>query len=261
MKSSKKKTKRTRSKKSLVLVAALFVAAAALLLFSAAGGTYAALTYYSGNYHAEIGVYDIGVTLLENDLPVSWRNYSGKDDQWEEDSSDLLTNMLKEGEELALGKTYAEKLSAQNSGSIDEYVRVRVFKYWEDANGKKLTNLDPANIELELYGSGWMENEAERTEERTVLYYKDILPAGDTTPAFCHSVKIKTAVCNQVTETTYVDSEGYKVIETVYHYDGAKFVVKAQVDAVQTHNAQDAFLSAWGVVAEFDENGTVLSVN
>ncbi|MCI8549582.1 MAG: hypothetical protein HFI68_03120 [Lachnospiraceae bacterium] len=40
------------------------------------------------------------------------------------------------------------------------------------------------------------------------------------------------------------------VITTVYKYDGVEFHVDVEVDAVQTHNAQDAIKSAWGVDAE-----------
>lgn len=257
MKNSKKTR---RGKKPLVVTAVLFAAAAVLLLTTAVGGTYAALRYYSETYHADFSIFDIGVTLLEDGEPVSWRNYTGADDAWYEHNGTLLTGMLQEGEELEIGKTYPTSLTVQNSGTIDEYVRVRVFKYWEDAQGNKLTNLDPNQILLGLGGEGWMENAGETTAERTVLYYQNALPSGGTTPAFCTWVKINTAVCNRVTENTYVDDQGYQVIETIYHYDDARFVVKAQVDAVQTHNAQDAFMSAWGVTAQFDEQGHVTSV-
>ena len=39
------------------------------------------------------------------------------------------------------------------------------------------------------------------------------------------------------------------VITTTYKYDGVEFHVDVEVDAVQTHNAQDAIKSAWGVDA------------
>lgn len=253
--------KRLKSlKRSTLVTVVLFVVAVALLVGSAVGGTYAALTYYSENFHADFNMFDIGVTLLENNEPVAWRNYTGADDSWSEQTGELLKNMLAEGEELELGKHYPVSLAAQNSGSIDEYVRVRLFKYWEDKDGNRLTNLDPNNIELELSENGWMENPAESTTERTVLYYTSPLASGATSSEFLHAVTISKAVCNQVTERTYTDEEGYRVVETIYHYDNASFVLKAQVDAVQTHNAQDAFMSAWGVLAEFDANGNITAL-
>ena len=40
-------------------------------------------------------------------------------------------------------------------------------------------------------------------------------------------------------------------------YDGYSFQVEAEVDAVQTHNAQDAIKSAWGVDVDVAANGDI----
>ena len=110
----------------------LLIAAAILLAASTVGSTQAALTYYSENYSAEVTVSNIGVTLLENEIQVSRRNYI-ENDRWDEVTGKLLTNMLAEGEDLVLGKTYKEELSVENSGTIDTYVRVTVRKSWQNA--------------------------------------------------------------------------------------------------------------------------------
>ena len=52
----------------------LFGLAIGCLGFSAVGSTRAALTYYSETYTSRVQMYDIGVTLLENDKEISWRN-------------------------------------------------------------------------------------------------------------------------------------------------------------------------------------------
>lgn len=112
----------------------MFTASILLLLGSAVGSTRAALTYYSDNYVAEITVSQIGVSLLENGETVSSRDYSGK--EWKVTNNRggssvngaLLTRMLGEGEQLALNKKYDEKLTVKNNGTIDEYVRVRVYQ-------------------------------------------------------------------------------------------------------------------------------------
>ena len=45
--------------------------------------------------------------------------------------------------------------------------------------------------------------------------------------------------------TTY---DGDKTIYTyTYHYDGNAFIIEADVQAIQTHNADDAIRSQWGV--------------
>ena len=69
-----------------------------------------------------------------------------------------------------LGKTYRENLKVRNTGTINQYVRVSIYKYWLDSEGKKLQDLSPALIDLNLVnlGTDWIEDESARTQERTV---------------------------------------------------------------------------------------------
>jgi len=228
----------------------LFGLAAVLLVFGTAGTSQAALTYFSENYTAQIQVYDIGVTLTENGDDISWRNYTGSDDVWHENTGALLTKLLDTaaGEKLVPGKAYPEALSVKNSGTIDQYVRVMVYRYWIDAEGHKTTKLSPDLIDLNLTlaGSGWVKDESASTPERTVLYYTGILTPGETAPAFSDTLTIDSAVAKKFKETRETTAKG-TVITTTYEYDGYRFVLEAETDAVQTHNAADAIKSAWGV--------------
>ena len=52
----------------------LFALAVVMLFSSSIGGARAALTYYSETYSSRVQMYSIGVSLLENGNPVSWRN-------------------------------------------------------------------------------------------------------------------------------------------------------------------------------------------
>lgn len=223
----------------------LLALAAVLLLGSALGSTRAALTYYSENYTAEIRIHQIGVSLLENGEVVSSRNY--EDDKWSETSGALLQNMLKEGEKLVLGKKYEENLSVSNSGTIDQYVRVRIYKYWtkKDSDVKE-TSLSPDLIKLNLTNNGqWINPDPDtKNKECTELYYKGILPAGSITADFAEGI----AIDGQLATEAEVKQEG-NTITTTYKYDGVEFHINVEVDAVQTHNAQDAIQSAWGVDA------------
>ncbi len=230
----------------------LLALAIVMLLGSAVGSTRAALTYYSENYTAEITVSQIGVTLLENDKPVSRRDYN-KDD-WEEEtnagkdavSGVLLQEMIPEGEELVLNQTYKEELAVKNSGNIDEYVRVRIYKYWMDKNGKKETSLSPDLIHLNLINTDkWIQGQT-GSAECTELYYKGILPAEKQTELFADTIRIDGELAKSV--EIHEDKETH-VITMIYKYDGVEFHVDVEVDAVQTHNAQDAIKSAWGVDA------------
>lgn len=237
----------------------LFAMAAVLLLLSTVGSTRAALTYYSENYEVRISVPSIGVSLLENGDVVSYRNYA--DDDWEEETGQLLTKMLEADEKLALGKTYREELKVQNSGTIDSYVRVILYRNWTKDGKNADTELSPRLIGLKLAGGDWIEDTGASTEERTVLYYTKILPQGEETSLFCDGIRIDPSIGTKMTETRTPVMEDGKVVGTTvttdFAYDGYRFNVKAEVDAVQTHSAAGAIKSAWGVDVEIAEDGTL----
>ena len=67
-------------------------------------------------------------------------------------------------------------------------------------------------------------------------------------------VKIDPAVSKEVIQT--VNGNKYKY---EYKYHGYRFVVEAEVQAIQTHNAVDAIKSAWGVDVAITKEG--LKVN
>ena len=243
----------------------LLAVAAVLLVGSTVGSTQAALTYYSENYMAEVTVSNIGTTLLENDEVVSYRNYL-EDDKWDVKGGELLTKLLAEGEKMTLGKSYEERLSVKNSGAIDTYVRVILTKSWqhdkdEDGAYEKDTTLSPELIELNLLTgeNGWVKDDKASTKERTVLYYANILKVDEETPDFSDTLKIDPSVGTKVIKTEKTDADGKTIVYT-YEYDGYKFVVEAEADAVQTHNAADAIKSAWGVDVTVADDGS-LSLN
>lgn len=233
-----------RRKKSFPAKPALLLSAAALLLLgSTVGSTRAALTYYSENYSARVDMSSIGVTLLENGKEVSSRDYAD-DGAWEGTADGvLLKDMLSEGEKLVPGKRYDESLTVLNSGNIDTFVRVVLTKSWQDGDGNKDTSLSPDLIELELgEGNGWVKADVESSPERIVLYYTNALAPGETAPAFCDTIRISHEVADKITKVT----DG-NTIHYVYDYNGYSFGLDAEVNAVQTHNAEDAVKSAWGV--------------
>ncbi|MBR2578004.1 MAG: hypothetical protein IKE38_03635 [Erysipelotrichaceae bacterium] len=235
-----------KNKKTLII---LFVAVSCLFLFSAFNGARAALIT-SDDYQSEFGMYDIGVTLNENGDPIAWRNYDQDSGDWSEPlNAELLTDLTK----VNYGTVYDEVLTVTNSGQIDEYVRVTIYKYWVDENGNKVTDLDPYLIHLGLTeDERWMLDERYSTTERTVLYYALPLAGSEsgeaeTTPAFCETVMLDGSIKNYIVQTeSEVDSDGYTVVTNVYKYDGKTFCIDVEVDAIQTHNAPDAALSAWG---------------
>ena len=238
-----------------VTTAVLLSASAVLLIGSTVGSTRAALTYYSENYGAEVTVSNIGVSLLENGETVSRRDYDSNG-EWNETIGTLLADLQEET--IVPGKEYDEALAVSNSGSIDSYVRVILNKSWTDSEGSTDPNLSPELIDLNLLtDNGWIIDEDASTAERTILYYTNILPAGETTPALSDTVRIDPAVADKVTEEVTTDENGYKTITFTYAYDGYTFDLEAEVNAVQTHNAQDAIKSAWGVDVDVADDGTI----
>ena len=258
-----KKQKKRMKVVSPVMTLGLFVLAVALLLGSSIGGTRAALTYYSETYTSRIQMYDIGVSLLENDREVSWRDYSSAGDgTWNEHTGTLLENMLPEGEKLTLGRRYQENLKVRNTGTINQYVRVSIYKYWLDPQGIKMRDLSPDLIDLNLVdlGTDWIEDEEARTEERTVLYYNKLLYAEgqgtSETALFADTLTIDDSIAKKVSQETKKEGN-YTTIITTYDYDGVSFRIEVEVDAVQEHNAEDAIWSAWGKRITVSEDGTL----
>lgn len=238
----------------------LFAAAGLLLLGSTVGSTRAALTYYSENYAVQAEVSKIGVSLLENGEVISKRDYD-KDNKWTEEHGELLKNLVKEDEKFALGKSYDEALTVQNSGSIDTFVRVILTKSWTDKDGNKNTQLSPDLIDLNLLtDNGWVIDESATTKERTVLYYTKLLGVGESAPAFTDTLMVDPSIGTKVKEQVVSEKDGQKTIQTIYAYDGYHFTIDAEVDAVQTHNAKDAIKSAWGVDVAVSEDGNSISL-
>ena len=217
----------------------LFALAIGLLLFSTIGSTRAALTVQSEVLESDFEMLDIGVELDNEKGPVS--------------GSALLDGMIGTGEKLKAGKEYARPVSVTNTGNIDEYVRLVLYKYWCDAKGNKTTVFDTDLIELG-YAGGWTKDSSAPAsyDEREIWYYT----AGPLTPGqsvpFLSTLTINDDIYVLVTQETV----GNKII-TTYAYDGAIFCVEIEADGVQTHNAQDAIKSAWGKSVTVTDGGPI----
>lgn len=252
--------KKHRLKKS-VSIFAMLAAAVVLLIYSSVGGTRAVLTYYSQRYDSKLMMQDIGITLLENGKDVHHRIYT-EDGLDESKPSELLSHI----EKFEFGQTYEEKLAVQNSGRIPEYVRLTIRTYWEDTTGKRV-DLDPSLIKIKLdTTTGWkvdpQYSNSETEPERTVLYYTKPLEPNAKTPDATKWITVDSAVKAVVDKTEKKEDPTTHVITviTTYTYNGLNFVLEAEADGVQTHNAEDAIKSAWGRDVTIGEDGT-LSLN
>ena len=250
--------KKHKLKKSVGIFAMLALAVG-LLAYSTVGGTRAALTYYSQTYTSQFEMFDIGITLLENGTEVHQRNYSKDSRDFVENfNQQLLTTLTEVGtgktsDKFEFGKKYKEELTVANTGTIDEYVRLTVRKYWVNADGKtKRTDLDPSLINVHFTNDpNWLVDSAytDSSTERTTLIYNTPLKKGEMIKAVVSEVK---------TEKT---ADGMTIVTTTYTYNGLRFVVEAEAEGVQTHNAVDAIKSAWGRNVAVDASGRLSLLN
>ena len=228
--------KKNLSRKTLALIAA------AALLF--AGGTFTAtravLNIFSPEHFLEFETSNQAVRLIEN----------GKDP-----TDKLLTTL---NNKVSPGKNYTEELTAKNYSDVSQFVRVIVRKYWMDGenkahsfDGDTVTVPDPSKIKLTLANNSlWQKNELESTVERDVYYYKNAVPSGGVTEPLTSKIKVDSSVADPFTRDPDIDPAQIPagtVITYVYDYDGYKICLEAEAQSIQTHNAQEAVMSIWGM--------------
>lgn len=249
MSTKQKKPKRKLSKSTRIL----FLAAILLLGAGGIGTAWAASPAIQGQtYNAWFYMNHLQVYLLENGKPVV---ESHTLDGSSKVAGKLMQYLVpKEGETSAKiepGLKYREELAAQNGSEIPIFLRMTVRKYWLDKNGEKASGLSPNRIRLtygkEAYNNAaWKLNEAESTTESATYYYNTTLSAGATTEPLFDQLVIDSNVAKIEGYTTR--TEGNKTIYTyIYRYNGYSCAIEADVQAVQTHNANDAIRSQWGV--------------
>lgn len=243
-----------------------FIAAVVLLVggvigaFAASG---AGPLLRSDDYQAWFYMNHLQVHLLENGRDVCGGHntldgeskVSGELVQYLGYSSDGETDNLGSVEP---GMLYKEKIAARNGQDIPIYVRMTIRKYWvivDDDNvaQEKAPDLSPEKIHL-TYGSqpynsdDWFVNEDESTSEMKTYYYrKQVEPDDDTSDLF-DSLIIDKKLAEKEEESRTTDEEtGVTKITYKYKYNGYAFIIKADVQAIQTHNIEDAIHSQWGV--------------
>ena len=255
--------------RSPVMTSLMFVLAIIMLFAGGVGSTQAALQYESSLYKTELRLKNIGVGLNESTnengtyKEITSRYYGVEaDGQWTEKFGNLIETMVSDAgdQQLKVGKVYPFYLTVTNKGQIDEYVRVTLYKYWVKSdetgdstkkgwvtgNGEKQFSLDPTLIKIIPADSEKWELK-DVTDERMVFYYQDILKPGDTTPeALTKGLQILPGIVDMVTTSEVTQEDGTTIINYNFVYDGVKFVVEAQVDAVQSTHSAQSVPSAWG---------------
>lgn len=211
--------------RSPITTAALFILAAGLLLTGTIGSVRAApLITNDNDYTAQMELSSIGVSITNSGTVVG---------------DDLLKGILPADEAFQVGRSYPAALAVANTGSIGEYVRVTVYKYWTDSDGKRV-DLDPGLIDIHwVTDGGWTIDEGASTAERTVLYWANVVPAEGSAGVFADSIMVSGDVYRAVSQA--VTDGPYD-----YDYENLTFHIEAVADGVQEHNIELAMPAAWG---------------
>lgn len=120
------------------------------------------------------------------------------------------------------GEVIPKIIEIENEGSLDVYTRIRLTGVWQQRiEGDWVdTSLAPDNVELtmaEESESGWI-------YDNGFYYYKNILPANETSSPLRVDAKLKSGA---------------------QEYDGKRFMLKVVAEAVQTSNG--AYKDVWDI--------------
>ena len=96
-------------------------------------------------------------------------------------------------------------------------------------------------------------------DEIVQLYSIEPIAAGEALTAV-EEMGVDSQIAKMVKQT-YTKEGKTTTITTIYEYDGFYIGLDVDVDAVQTHNAEDAILSAWGVNAAGADDGAITGIN
>lgn len=269
-----KNRKTPLSKLTIVLVLATLV----MLVSGSVLGTKAVLTYFSEDYIGDFELDHLHVHLIENGVDVCHKKngddtvhgakkYKGNLVEYlgyknDEHYKDVAGYKLGTPGTVEPGKTYKEEISAKNGQNINQYVRLTVRKYWVK-DGKKNTKLSPDLIKLtyngKAYNSGaWQRNDKEHTTESDTYYLSKMLPKWKKSKLLFNELTIDGSVADKAHMTEHVTKEGNKTIVTyTYDYKDYTFYIEANVQAIQTHNVNDAIDSLWGVTNVTAKSGEV----
>lgn len=135
------------------------------------------------------------------------------------------------------------KLVVENTGNTPLYTRVTVTRCWGSGSGEGFVkDFDGESGKITVVPDGdWliMEN-TDGNDGNLYLYYRYPLPEGASTASILDRLEIPEELGNKYTD---------KMIE-----------LSVEADAVQASSAQDAILAEWGVFPEFDQDGSLVSI-
>ena len=249
------KNKNNLPKLLIVLFALTFV----LLTVTTISGARAALNDRLEENDVNMTVKNIGVTLLSSlddkeYTEVNTKTWDSGKEEWVETNEEgsLFANT-----DLDISSDNTVYVKAANAGTIDEYVRMIVYKYWTSSDGEKDTDLSADYISIDGSGSGWTKGK-DISNEKSVYYFNMPLSPDAEDAQFeneTSALKLDISLDSGIKKNykkTVTEKDGKTITKYEYQYDGKSFVIEVEVDGIQFHNADKAAKSAWGVSATVD---------
>ena len=232
-----------------------FLIALSLLTFTTVAGARATLSDESDVQTTEMQMYSINVAIEEG---------SEDEDTWTVIASEAGGTGTVSGlsSEMTVGEVYKDDFRVKNNGTIDEYIRVVVYKYWTTDGKTKDYTCDADLIKL-VYpdNSSWLEDKINSTKEKEILIYSKILAVGESSDVFLNGIVLDGDIKKDYTLTekkeTVEDGVTYYEYTYDYSYNGKQLKIEIEADGVQTHHAEDAIKSAWGRNVSISSDGTL----
>lgn len=201
-----------------------------------------------------------GVSLVENGNVIAYRNKDyASSTEGELVEGELFTH-LGTSKTFVPGKSYQEEIAVKNSGNLDEYIRILIYKYWLDGEESLDTTKSDEYIELiKNNHENWILDETNSNDSRIIYYYKKPLAVGETTPNVISKIQIAEQARSEVSFTSRTEGEN-TIITSSRNYQGYKAGIEIAIDTVikrSIHTAADAIWSAWGRKVEVAEDGTL----
>lgn len=222
---------------------ALIITAAIMMVATIIGGTMAAIQATTST-NREISTSNLEVKLFQEDV-------------------DNKAVEIPEGLSYVgmPGDVVNENVYAQNVGSKDMYLRIRINKAWFDAQGNKVFDLGENAQQGESENSAkeisitegseqdWIFIRDEKYGEYIDCYYKHVLNPGSKTSYVMKQFSILTGASG----TT-------NAVHNSNHYTGLASQITFDVDAVQATAGKDAILAEWGMEADINSAGEITKI-
>lgn len=150
-----------------------------------------------------VGILVVLAVIITIGTTYAWNRQNGTVFN-EFQSAQLQVDVIEEfpTQEITWCGATLKKVSFQNTGTVDAFIRVSYADYWLDQNKKYLSNVteDGQEIAIKNWTKDWEQSWEDGKDG--YYYYKKILKVGETTEVILNSVSFRNSY-KDLYETTY----------------------------------------------------------